>query len=232
VPGHLAARRQLAQRRADAARAARQAGALGDIAVGGDAAARYGGDGQPDALINGALAAVWSVMAGSVSEDRDAPTCKPGARPPYFCHALDYPPSAVDRTVHADPPRYADRRLATVLYVFATLLLGVSIMRLQGMEVLSRLRDAQMGWSIPPQLLVDELALGLAGLLLAIPGLVTDVLALLVLAGPLLRRLFRGRSRLPDGPGRARPGPGGFRADTTVEGEYRRLDDDEPNLLK
>jgi UPF0716 protein FxsA len=119
--------------------------------------------------------------------------------------------------------------LATVLYVFATLMLGLSIMRLQGMEVLSRLRDAQMGWSIPPQLLVDELALGLAGLLLAIPGLVTDVLALLVLAGPLLRRLFRGGAAPPGGPGGDR-GPGS-RADsdgghTTVEGEYRRLDDD------
>lgn len=119
--------------------------------------------------------------------------------------------------------------LATVLYVFATLMLGISIMRLQGMEVLSRLRDAQMGWSIPPQLLVDELALGLAGLLLAIPGLVTDVLALLVLVGPLLRRLFRGRAAPPEGPGGDRDP--GSRADsdgshTTLEGEYRRLDDD------
>jgi hypothetical protein len=32
--------------------------------------------------------------------------------------------------------------------VFATLMLGISIMRLQGMEVLSRLREAQMGWSM------------------------------------------------------------------------------------
>ena len=112
-----------------------------------------------------------------------------------------------------------------LLYVFLTFVLGVTIMRWQGMEVLYRLREAQMGWTIPPQLLVDDIAVGLAGLLLAIPGLVTDVLALLVLAGPLLRRLFggasRGRRGPPPGPGN-RAGPG----DSPIEGEYRRLDDD------
>jgi UPF0716 protein FxsA len=117
--------------------------------------------------------------------------------------------------------------LATLLYVFATLVLGVSIMRLQGMEVLTRLREAQMGWSIPPQLLVDDLAVGLAGLLLAVPGLVTDAMALLVLIGPLLRRLFGGSRRPPGGTGHGGPGQsGGSSGHSTLEGEFRRLDDD------
>lgn len=116
--------------------------------------------------------------------------------------------------------------LMTLLYVFATLILGLGLMRLQGIEVLSRLREAQLGWSVPPRALIDELALGLAGLLLAIPGLVTDVLALLVLVGPLLRRLGgSNRGSPPPGadpfrsPDRTRPGE-------PLEGEFRRLDDD------
>jgi UPF0716 protein FxsA len=100
----------------------------------------------------------------------------------------------------------------------------MTILRLQGMEVLGRLREAQMGWRVPQQLLVDEMALGLAGLLLAIPGLVTDALALLVLAGPLLRRLT-GRSRSPMDRS-ARPGGPSSGADDPLEGEFRRLDDD------
>ena len=75
------------------------------------------------------------------------------------------------------------------------------------------------------QLLVDDIAVGLAGLLLAIPGLVTDSLALLVLVGPLLRRLFGSASsaqrRSPPDP---RQGPG--TGDAPIEGEFRRLDDE------
>ena len=115
--------------------------------------------------------------------------------------------------------------LQTLLYVFLTLVLGVTIMRWQGMEVLYRLREAQMGWTIPPQLLVDDIAVGLAGLLLAIPGLVTDSLALLVLVGPLLRRLFgRASSAQRRPPPDPRQGPGA--GDAPLEGEFRRLDDD------
>jgi UPF0716 protein FxsA len=118
--------------------------------------------------------------------------------------------------------------VATLGYVLLTLVVGMSILRWQGREVIARLRDAQMGWSIPPQLMKDDLALGIAGLLLAIPGLVTDSMAILVLIGPLFRRFFRilfGRvssppPRSPD-TSEAEGSPG-----APLEGEFRRLDDD------
>ena len=114
----------------------------------------------------------------------------------------------------------------TLLYVFVTFVLGVTIIRWQGMEVLTRLRDAQEGWVIPSQLLVDDLALGLAGLLLAIPGLVTDTLAILVLIGPVLRRLFGSASpRVPPRRGQG-PRDGSSRSEAPLEGEFRRIDDD------
>jgi len=119
---------------------------------------------------------------------------------------------------------------ATLMYVFATLVLGLGLMRLQGVEVLARLREAQLGWSVPPRALMDELSLGLAGLLLAIPGLVTDALALLVLIGPLLRRIT-GQNRSDPPVGGVGPGAGpaagaGARPGEPLEGEYQRLDDD------
>lgn len=128
--------------------------------------------------------------------------------------------------------------LQALLYVFATFLLGLTILRAQGMEIVGKLRTAQSGGVIPAQLLADELALGLAGLLLIIPGLITDAFAVLVLFGPARRRVFaalggtargskaRGSSANasdrvgPDGRG-SQPGPG-----DPIEGEYRRLDDE------
>lgn len=122
--------------------------------------------------------------------------------------------------------------LATLAYVFLTLVLGVSILRLQGMEIIARLRSAQAGGIVMERLLADDLAVGLAGVLLLVPGLVTDALAVMVLVGPLWRRLT-GRHRRAGGDGWQRPGGGPFSAsrggggpDDPIEGDFRRLDDD------
>jgi UPF0716 protein FxsA len=87
-----------------------------------------------------------------------------------------------------------------------------------------RLREAQEGRIIGPQLLLDDMAMGLAGLLLIIPGMITDISALLVMIGPLRRRL----ANWIFGP---QPEPYAPRRDDsshiTIEGNYRRVDDDE-----
>ncbi|MEE4278085.1 MAG: FxsA family protein [Halieaceae bacterium] len=135
-----------------------------------------------------------------------------------------------------------------VLYVFLTLVLGLSIVRLQGMEIIARLREAQQGGVLTERLLADDLAVGLAGVLLMVPGLVTDFLAAAVLVGPIWRRLTgqtraaspppgpsagpdSGASSRASGPQRDPSGAhrganrGSGRPDT-IEGEYRRLDDE------
>lgn len=131
----------------------------------------------------------------------------------------------------------------TLLYVFATFLLGLTILRAQGMEIIGKLREVQMGGFLPQRLLVDDLAVGLAGLLLMIPGLVTDTMAAVVLIGPLWRRLLTslGASRqAKSGFDGAPPRGGPFSSDSDafdadkprsaandpIEGEFRRLDDD------
>ncbi len=121
---------------------------------------------------------------------------------------------------------------ATLVYVFVTLVLGMSIIRAQGMEIVARLREAQESGILTDRLLADDLAVGLGGVLMAIPGLITDLLAVAVLLGPLWRRLtgqtrpaspYAGQ-RGPDGPGHT--GTGQPRQHDTIEGEFRRIDDD------
>ncbi|WOJ96508.1 FxsA family protein [Congregibacter brevis] len=109
-----------------------------------------------------------------------------------------------------------------MFYVLATFVLGLAILRAQGMEIVNKLRAAQGGGAVlPQQLLADELALGLAGLLLIVPGLITDVVAVLVLFGPLRRKLFAALGgSTQHSAHQSRPGD-------PIEGEFRRLDDDD-----
>ena len=114
--------------------------------------------------------------------------------------------------------------LTAIGYVLATLALGVLVLQRQGQGMFERLRQAQEGRVIGPQLLLDDMAMGLAGLLLIIPGMITDISALLVMIGPLRRRL----ATWIYGP---QPEPYAPRRDDsshiTIEGNYRRVDDDE-----
>ena len=114
--------------------------------------------------------------------------------------------------------------LTALAYVFATLILGLLILQRQGQGMFERLRQTQEGRIIGPDLLLDDMAMGLAGLLLMIPGLITDFAALLVVVGPLRRRLARwlmGPQPEPYVPERDDS------SHVTIEGRYRRLDDDE-----
>jgi UPF0716 protein FxsA len=70
---------------------------------------------------------------------------------------------------------------------------------------------------------MDDMALGFAGLLLIFPGLITDAIALVVVVGPLRRRFARlllGKGEVDYAPRQGRPGS------ETIEGDFRRVDDD------
>ncbi len=111
----------------------------------------------------------------------------------------------------------------TVLYVFGTLMLGLSMIRGRGIALMRQMQQEQGRVFIGPQLLADETALIGAGLLLMIPGLVTDALALICLVGPLRRRLMAlfGIQR----PEVVWPQNGSDHTDEPIEGNFRRLDD-------
>lgn len=124
--------------------------------------------------------------------------------------------------------------LAALAYVFLTLVGGIMLLRFQGRDMFMRLREAQDGRIFGPQIFVDDMAVGLAALLLMVPGLITDAAAILVLFGPLRRRLSRwffggqaagGGANAADhsGPGAGTPSSDGH---TTIEGEYQRVDEE------
>ncbi|MEM1113464.1 MAG: FxsA family protein [Pseudomonadota bacterium] len=112
--------------------------------------------------------------------------------------------------------------LTALAWVFATLFLGLFLLQRQGMGMFERLRQAQDGRVLGPQLLLDDVAVGLAALLLMVPGLISDCAAVLVMFGPLRRRLARwwgGPQAEPYRPEMDRE------ANDTIEGSFRRIDD-------
>ena len=113
--------------------------------------------------------------------------------------------------------------LTALAYVFATLVLGVAILQRQGRGMFEQLRQAQNGRIIGPQLLFDDMAMGFAGLLLIIPGMVTDIVALIVMIGPLRRRLVR--AVLGSQPEAYIPERDADKHDT-IEGVFRHIDDE------
>ena len=113
--------------------------------------------------------------------------------------------------------------LTALGYVLLTLVLGMAILQRQGQGMFERLRQAQQGRIIGPQLLLDDMALGVAGLLLMVPGLISDVAALVVMIGPLRRRLSRwifGSPPEPHAPERDVQGQ------VTIESQFTRVDED------
>lgn len=112
--------------------------------------------------------------------------------------------------------------LTAILYVLATFMLGVAVLRRQGMGMFERLRQTQEGKIFGPELMLDDMALGLAGLLLIFPGLISDVAAVIVMIGPVRRLIMRGFS----GPTPEPYAPAkDIRENDTIEGEFRHIDD-------
>ena len=113
--------------------------------------------------------------------------------------------------------------LTALGYVFVTFFLGIVILQRQGQGMFQRLKEAQEGRVLGQQLLLDDVAVGVAGLLLMIPGMITDFSAIFVLIGPLRRRLARGLFG---------PQPEAYAPERdsgeheTIEGDFRRVDDD------
>ena len=114
--------------------------------------------------------------------------------------------------------------LTVLLYVLATLVLGGLILRRQGMQMFERMRALQQGGVLGPQLLVDDMAMGLAAVLLMFPGMLTDVAAVVVMIGPLRRRLAGALG----GPVVEQYAPArDVESETIIEGQYTRLDERE-----
>jgi UPF0716 protein FxsA len=123
---------------------------------------------------------------------------------------------------------------ATLVIIVLGTIVGVSIVKLQGLAVLTRAREQMDAGVVPDRELFDAVCLLLAGFLILLPGFVTDSLGVLLLLPPvrdLLRRAASGyvqrhghvETRF-EGDGRPRSSRTGV-----IEGEYEEVDEAPPS---
>ncbi|HHH46896.1 MAG TPA: FxsA family protein [Thiotrichales bacterium] len=113
--------------------------------------------------------------------------------------------------------------LPTIGLVVFTAVLGAALLRIQGLETLQRFQMTLASGQIPAMEMLEGVVLAVSGALLLTPGFLTDTLGFLGLVPPVRRWLVRRvlERFLPPGG----PGAGEGRGPVTLEGEYRRLDD-------
>ena len=75
--------------------------------------------------------------------------------------------------------------ITAMLWVLGAGVLGIGLFRLAGRQTLEHLRQAQREGVLSQQLLIGNVSRLVAGVLLIIPGLISDVLAFVVLITPL-----------------------------------------------
>ncbi len=108
--------------------------------------------------------------------------------------------------------------LTTLLLLILGVGAGMAVMRHHGMASLTRLRSALAGGQSPAGPMLEGLLAQIAGLLLVVPGFITDAVGVCLLIAPLRRWLA---TRMA--------GPSGTVAGAQVriiEGEFRSRDDD------
>lgn len=80
----------------------------------------------------------------------------------------------------------------TVLLVIVTAVIGVVLLRQQGLKVLLKANQAMQAGQMPAQELFDGLILAVVGVLLVTPGFFTDALGFILLIPTVRKVLMRG----------------------------------------
>lgn len=112
--------------------------------------------------------------------------------------------------------------LPTVTLVVLTALVGMVLLRHQGLATLTRGRQRLEAGELPAEEMLEAMVLALSGVLLIAPGFVTDTLGLLGLLPPLRRWLVAALVPRMVVSGTVRRSG---EAHHTLEGEYWREDD-------
>ncbi|MGV3490743.1 MAG: FxsA family protein [Devosia sp.] len=116
--------------------------------------------------------------------------------------------------------------LPTLAIVVAAGIIGMLALRWQGFSVLNRLRSGINGGELPARSVADAMMIGVAGVLLVIPGFFSDILGLLLLLPPVRSAIYAWlRSRV-----RVVSTTGGYSAGfgrPSIEDDTIELDSDE-----
>ena len=116
--------------------------------------------------------------------------------------------------------------LPTILVSIFTAVLGGTLVRMQGMSVLLRVQENLAQEQVPALELMEGAVLMVSGLLLLLPGFITDAFGFLMLVPPVRKALILAVLKRT---GTLRPAAPGDVEKTVhfriIEGEYRRDDD-------
>ncbi len=131
----------------------------------------------------------------------------------------------------------------TVILVLLTAVVGVNLLRVQGMSTLSRAQQSMAHGQIPAMEMMEGVALAVAGVLLITPGFITDSIGFLCLipaSRQAIIKFLMARATMVTGfdarsaswqsrhhqqkPGSEAPGAKRPKVGRTIEGEYRRED--------
>jgi UPF0716 protein FxsA len=123
----------------------------------------------------------------------------------------------------------------TLAEIILTGMLGMAVVRRQGLETLVRLRAAASAGETPLPVAADGGAKVLAGLLLSVPGFFTDAIGLLLLIPPVralaiawtLRRIARSAARMQAGRPAGQTGGAG-ETRTVIETDYEIIEREVP----
>lgn len=85
--------------------------------------------------------------------------------------------------------------LPTLALVIGAAILGGLLLRQQGMAVLGQLRNNVNAGRLPGRTIFDTMLIGLAALLLVLPGFLSDAVALLLLLPPVRGWIYAGLAR-------------------------------------
>ena len=122
----------------------------------------------------------------------------------------------------------------TLAIVLGTGFLGIFVMREQGMRAMSDMQSAVRGMQNPMSPMAHNALIMMAGLLLMLPGFLTDTLGFLLLFRPLRRWVinhFAGRIGTFQQRGPAadwRDGPGSRTDAEVIDAEYSEIDPEHP----
>lgn len=117
---------------------------------------------------------------------------------------------------------------ATLLWLLTAAVLGVVLIRLHGLATARRVQEMMARGEFPGPAMLDGLAVVIAGILLTVPGLLSDAVAAILLVRPLRNLMLawaarRWAARHPSARPTDRPPPPGV-----IEGESRRVNDNRP----
>ncbi|SFV37678.1 UPF0716 protein FxsA [Devosia crocina] len=83
----------------------------------------------------------------------------------------------------------------TLVLIVAAVLLGIIVLRQQGLGVLNRMRANVSTGTVPGEALFDGMVLAIAAVFLIIPGFMSDAIALALLVPPVRKWLYRALTR-------------------------------------